>query len=151
MNGVRKQHRGLGLSAFSGDWNLTRRISDALAGAEGRFDGIARFLPDGAALRCEERGRLVYAGHAPMEASRVSIWREEAEGGRIVVDHDDGRPFHAFDLVPLAEAEHHCAADLYRVVYDFSAWPRWRATWRVSGPRKNYVSVSDYRPIDGPA
>lgn len=133
-----------GVLAFSGEWTLVRTITDRRAGAAGRFEGTCLFTASDAGLVCEERGRLRYGGQPEMDAKRRYLWRQPAPG-RIVVDHGDGRPFHAFDLEPVAEAEHLCPPDTYRATYDFRTWPRWRVTWRVSGPRKDYVSVSDYR------
>jgi hypothetical protein len=47
-------------------------------------------------------------------------------------------------------AAHECAPDQYRVGYDFRAWPRWMANWRVRGPRKHYRIVSTFtRSGDG--
>ena len=43
------------------------------------------------------------------------------------------------------EAEHWCDPDMYRVGYDFSAWPEFAATWEVAGPKKAYRMVSRYR------
>ncbi len=137
-----------GLRAFVGDWRVTRRIDDVRAGVEGRFTGVASFHPEEEELICREQGMLVYAGQPPLEATRLYRWRAEG-ADRIAVDYADGRPFHSFPLDPHAQAEHHCAPDLYRVVYDFSAWPVWRATWTVSGPRKSYVSMSEYRRLGG--
>jgi hypothetical protein len=136
------------LTDFLGRWRLTRRIDDARAVVEGRFAGVAEFRAAGTGLLCEERGRLTYAGQPPLEAFRTYLWRQDG-AGRIAVDHADGRPFHSFALGAVAEADHTCAPDFYRVRYDFADWPRWRATWRVSGPRKDYVSITDYARDDG--
>ena len=46
---------------------------------------------------------------------------------------------------------HDCPPDSYRVRYDFRAWPRWQAEWRVTGPRKDYGIVSRFRPADAAA
>lgn len=142
MNGVERPE---GLGAFAGRWRLHRRIDDALAGTEGVMDGWAEFRPEGVGLICEERGVLRFGEGPPLEAKRCYFWRAEAPG-RIAVAFEDGRPFHSFALGPAAIAEHDCAADHYKVDYDFADWPRWRAIWRVNGPRKDYVSVSDYGP-----
>lgn len=129
------------LADFAGHWRLVRRIEDRQAGQDGVFDGLAAFLPDGTVLRYTEDGRLKLGGNAPLEARRAYVWRMEA--GQIVVDHADGRAFHAFD--PAAPvARHDCPPDTYLVRYDFTAWPVWSAEWTVSGPRKDYTSVSTY-------
>jgi hypothetical protein len=132
------------LSAFEGDWTLTRRIKDARAGATGHFEGEARFQAAPGGLSYLEEGRLTFGAAAPMAATRRYFWR--AAGTAIEVDFADGRFFHAFQTdVDRPEAAHHCAPDKYAVRYDFSAWPAWRAEWRVAGPRKDYAMISDYR------
>ncbi len=136
------------LEDFTGLWSLARRINDARAGAEGRLEGQAEFRPLGVGLICEERGVLHFASGDPMQVSRRYFWRAES-AGRIAVSFEDGRPFHDFALGAIAEAAHDCAPDHYHVAYDFSHWPNWRAVWTVKGPRKDYVSVSDYAPEAG--
>lgn len=131
------------LEDFAGCWQLRRRIIDARAGVEGAFEGTAEFRPAAVGFVYDERGWLTYAGQAPLQATRRYLWREDGPG-RIVVDQADGTAFHRFSLGCVAEARHTCVPDFYRVTYDFSGWPRWRATWRVIGPRKGYVSVTDY-------
>ena len=125
---------------FEGDWQVSRRIEDALSGQTARFAGVARFERDGVGLRYAERGVLELGG-ASMEAERVYLWRSTGEG--IEVFFDDGRPFHQID--ESAEAAHWCDPDQYDVTYDFSDWPKWSSHWRVLGPRKDYVMVSGYR------
>lgn len=133
-----------GLEDFAGRWRLVRRIADARAAVEGRMEGRAEFLPLGDGLLCRERGVLRYGDGAPCRAERRYRWRTGG-AGQIAVSFEDGRPFHVFALGASAEAAHDCAPDRYRVAYDFSPWPRaWRAVWTVTGPRKDYVSVSDY-------
>ncbi len=132
-----------GLADFAGRWRLLRRIDDRLNRTAGRLDGTAAFRAEGVGLLCEERGALSYAGGPPVEAVRRYFWRG-APAGRIAVAFADGRRFHSFALGAAATARHDCAPDLYLVSYDFADWPRWRAEWTVTGPRKDYVSVSDY-------
>ena len=134
----------IGLSDFEGGWRLARRIEDARAGLAGRLEGQAVFRPGDGGLILTETGVLRYGTGPPMQAERRYLWR--AEAGGIAVFFDDGRPFHRFS--PAApEARHDCAPDLYHVRYDFSDWPRWRAVWHVTGPRKEYVITSDYTPM----
>lgn len=129
------------LADFAGGWRVSRAIEDSLGAQTGRFEGEAAFLPEGAVWRYRETGRLRLGAAPPLTAERSYLWREAA--GRIVVDHADGRPFHAFD--PAApEATHHCDPDLYRVRYDFGSWPVWTARWHVTGPRKSYVMRTTY-------
>jgi hypothetical protein len=129
------------LSDFEGEWALDRQIEDRLLDAPVRFQGRAIFRPDGEGYRYQEVGQMTIGDAAPMEARRAYLWFQR--DGRIVVTHDDGRPFHDFDPADPV-ARHVCTPDDYRVRYDFSGWPDWSATWRVSGPRKNYRLVSRY-------
>ena len=46
--------------------------------------------------------------------------------------------------LPEPVADHWCDPDTYKVRYDFREWPLWRAEWRVTGPRKDYVMRSVY-------
>jgi len=131
------------LAEFEGTWTLTRQIADAQSGAESRFEGTARFIPDGDGLRYEEEGRLMIPRQPPMAATRRYLWRAGAQG--IEVFFADGRFFHAIAPGPAPEACHDCPPDLYRVRFDFTAWPAWQAIWRVSGPRKDYAMQSVYR------
>lgn len=142
------------LADFEGRWALTRRIDDARANARGRFEGEARFTAAPGGLAYVEEGRLRLGTAPPMTATRRYFWRavpgvvrgEGATGGVIEIDFADGSFFHAFPTdAARPEAEHACAPDHYRVRYDFTAWPAWRAEWRVLGPRKDYRMVSDYR------
>ena len=72
----------------------------------------------------------------------VAVCRQRAKE----VAFHDGRPFHRFAAGESgAGTDHLCGADLYRVAYDWSAWPDWRAVWEVTGPRKDYRMESRYR------
>lgn len=133
------------LQDFAGNWRLSRQIHDRRLAAEGRMEGEASFVADAAGLVYDESGLLHFGGGAPLRSSRRYLWRP-AGAGRVTVLFDDGRPFHDFALGAAAAADHHCAPDFYAVSYDFAGWPHWRAVWRVAGPRKDYVSVTDYAP-----
>ena len=100
-------------------------------------------MPEAGGYAYAEEGTLIQPDAPPMTAKRAYCWR--LVDGRVAVAFPDGRPFHAFDLTPVAEAFHLCDPDTYRVAYDFRDWPVWRADWRVTGPRKDYRMVSVYR------
>ena len=131
------------LSAFEGTWRLARVIRGADGYETARLDGVATFAPNGLGLKLTETGVLTTGG-ASVEAHRTYFWRPSPDG--IEVLFDDGRPFHIIG----ASTQHDCAPDTYLGTYDFSAWPTWTLTWRVSGPRKDYVSASHYCAL-GPA
>jgi len=124
---------------FEGNWQVTRRIEDALSGQNGLFEGNARFERDELGLRFSERGVLTLGG-ASMEAERLYLWRAGADG--IEVFFDDGRFFHRIGAA--GEAAHWCDPDQYDVTYEFSGWAEWSSRWRVKGPRKDYVMVGEY-------
>ncbi len=129
------------LKDFEGCWRISRVITDNL-GPEATFEGEAVFAASDDGLAYRETGFLRLGEAEVFQAERSYRWREVA--GRIVVAFPDGKPFHDFD--PAApEAQHLCVADAYRVRYDFTGWPDWRADWSVRGPRKDYAMVSRYR------
>lgn len=132
------------LEAFRGNWILTRTIEDRRESRSGQFSGTARFGPAAQGLDYREDGILVLGG-ASYRASRRYFWSQANDD--IEVHFADGRFFHRFR--PGADqpaGEHPCGEDFYRVTYDFSRWPHWRAEWRVTGPAKDYILVSEYRP-----
>ncbi len=131
---------------FQGQWRLTRRIEDRRLRIEGELEGEAILVPvqDGT-LTYRETGELRFGDSAPLEASRAYQWAfDEAV---VKVAFTDGRPFHDFVPEGLHQgSDHQCGSDRYRVEYDFTNWPQWRAIWTVKGPRKDYTSISEYAP-----
>jgi hypothetical protein len=129
---------------FAGTWQLHRAISDR-RGPDAVFEGRATLHPAGTdGLDYQEVGQMRVGDGAPLLAERRYGWRFDTAG--VAVSFADGRAFHRF--VPEGHAQgsdHPCGADLYRVRYDFTRWPDWSATWEVTGPRKDYTSVSHYR------
>ncbi len=135
----------LGRDDFAGVWQVARVITDRL-GPGGAFHGTVTMLPEvDDRLRYHEIGQLKLDSGPMMMAERRYLWRFTAR--KIAVTFSDGTAFHVFQ--PHGQAagtEHVCGPDLYRVAYDFRHWPRWQATWTVTGPRKEFTSVSDYAP-----
>lgn len=131
------------LSDFTGKWSVSRQVHDTLSGGVTQFHGMAEFALQDAGLHYSESGQIVVPGRAPMKAERRYFW--EQDGDDIHVAFDDGRPFHSFScLTNMVEAAHWCPPDQYDVSYDFRDWPRWSSTWRVKGPRKDYVMVTQF-------
>ncbi len=134
------------LQCFEGHWRIERTIEDVRDHRTGRLTGSARFDPASGGLIYLETGTLKFPGSAAMRASRRYLWRDGG-AGTIDILFEDGRFFHRFDAEDATPATSHtCAPDLYRVLYDFRAWPRWQAEWRVTGPSKNYSMVTTYTP-----
>ena len=136
-----------GIADFEGRWRLDRRISDLRDGGLNWLTGEA-VLASGV---WEEHGMLRLSGGPPQAAARRYIWTE-TEGG-VAVAFADGRPFHVLPLgTRAAEVRHDCAPDLYLGRYDFARWPDWTLEWRVTGPRKDYVSLTRFsRGMGAPA
>lgn len=129
---------------FAGSWLLRRQIDDRLSKQTGEFSGSAVLTESaGGGLIYHETGTMKFGGGPAMIAERRYLWSFASD--YVDVAFDDGRAFHRF--VPfghVAGTDHPCGADFYTVRYDFTAWPRWSAVWTVTGPRKDYVSVSQY-------
>ena len=128
------------LRDFLGSWNLDRRIVQS-DGQTARFIGRAVWTRQGEGALYAETGQLTLAGHAPMQAERRYRWEAD-----LSVRFEDGRFFHR---VPPqgGHSDHWCDPDQYEVQYDFGVWPRFRVTWQVRGPRKDYTMTSLYRPL----
>ena len=133
------------LTPFEGDWRLTRVVDDNAGGEAMRFGGLASLSWDGVGLTYAEEGRWTVGSYAGLAASRTYLWR--AEGATIAVLFEDGRPFHRFQPVSTgrAESSHDCPPDLYAATYDFALPADWALQWRVRGPRKDYLSRTEYR------
>ncbi|WP_296424170.1 DUF6314 family protein [Yoonia sp.] len=131
---------------FAGGWQLRRMIADRLTGQDGQLTGTAHFADAGQGrLKYTETGQL-RLGHGPVLAATRSYFWQFADD-RVAVTFADGAAFHSF--APAGHAagtDHPCGADFYTVRYDFTRWPEWQATWVVTGPRKDYSSVSVYAP-----
>jgi len=134
------------LDDFEGRWRVARRIEDEWMGSNCLFDGVVRFTPDGAGLTYSEVGELKLPKEAPIPAQRKLLWRRADDG--IAVFFDDGRPFHRIAAgARVVQDWHDCEPDSYEVTYNFTRWPKWRMIWKVCGPRKDYVSISDFQPV----
>ena len=131
----------LSLEDFVGAWQIERNILDKCAQANGRLTGTATFAPSENGLSYFESGLLELPGHTPFQAERRYQWRFIDD--EIVVEFQDGRPFHRFDPGS-PSASHWCDPDTYNVKYEFSSWPKWRSIWDVSGPKKDYQMITTY-------
>jgi hypothetical protein len=132
---------------FRGRWLMTRKIEDS-RGPDAVFSGVAEFSPlADAVLAYREAGELTI-GNSVMTAERGYVWKF-ARSGEIAMDFADGRPFHSFDPALRAlNARHLCGDDTYNVQYEFlsdnSVIDVWCSIWRVTGPRKEYVSHTEF-------
>ena len=132
------------LADFEGRWALKRHIEDRKTGVPVTLIGGAQIEQEPHGARYLEKG-LLTIGETKVEAVRVYHWRTD-ENGEISVYFEDGRFFHRIGHGDHPRASHPCSPDLYEGAYDFSLWPEWRLTWHVSGPRKDYTSITVFRP-----
>ncbi len=124
---------------FEGNWSIERRIEDHLSDTVSHFLGTAQIGGDG----YKEIGKMVLANGNEFESSRSYLWSDCDEG--IEIRFEDGRPFHIMVPSGQSSAHHWCDPDQYDVEYDFQSKQDWTATWKVKGPRKDYVMISRYR------
>ncbi|MGR3434920.1 MAG: DUF6314 family protein [Shimia sp.] len=128
---------------FAGRWRLTRRVESALGVTRG--EGRAVIEP-GDATRpwtYDEVLTLSLPDGTRLDGRRRYLWHPVPGGFETAFE--DGRPFHRLAWTT-PTARHLCAPDTYDVAYALDDWPRWRATWRVTGPRKAYVMTTDHAP-----
>lgn len=131
---------------FVGTWRISRVIEDALHKSAAQFDGQADITKGAQAWHYAETGQLRMTPSQSFTAERQYIWKPA--GAAIDVYFEDGRYFHQIALTQDCGADNHaahwCDPDHYEVSYTFVRWPKWQATWRVRGPRKNYTMTSIY-------
>lgn len=134
----------LSAEEFLGDWSLERLIDDHRTGETNTLHGSATIAEQGGQFVYFETGQLKLATGQELNAERKYTW--VFEDRLVQVSFDDGRPFHHFSPSGLAEGtDHLCGADLYKVIYDFTAWPVWSTEWQVQGPKKDYRSKTRYQ------
>lgn len=131
------------LSDLLGSWTFTRWIEDHRAGQGIEVVGEATITVSTDGATYDEAGRMALPGQPPLQSTRRYLLREG--GDHLAFHFDDGRFFHRWDYgLTHPTCHHHCPPDSYDVRYDTSDWPTWRATWTVSGPRKDYVMTTRY-------
>jgi len=134
------------LQDFAGRWQIDRVIDDALTGQSITGQGVAHFIAEPTGhLVYEEALSLIYPDQPrPFEATRRYIW--QGQGGVIEIRFEDGRLLQRLSLSGSNVGDvHHCDPDRYDGRYEFADWPQWRAIWRVTGPRKDYLMTTVYR------
>jgi hypothetical protein len=139
------------LAYLAGRWRAERSVRDLATGDEGEFTGVTVFAavggegaPEGGGLLHQESGTFVWQGVA-RPAERTLRFLPGAAPGTVDVRFADGRPFHDLDLASGRHIAHHpCAADRYRGEFTVRDADHWRTVWRVGGPAKDLVIVTDY-------
>ncbi|WP_334020085.1 DUF6314 family protein [Alteromonas sp. S015] len=138
------------LEDFVGRWTLSRKIiqrnGDVFTfSGEAEFSWLeGRLKGESSTLAYYEKGEVTAPTGSIILAERRYFW-QQPQTGLFEVLFDDKRYFHTFSATK-PNAEHLCGDDNYVVRYNFSAWPVWRSTWQVIGPRKDYTMVSEYSP-----
>lgn len=139
------------LAFLRGAWHLDRILTDHRLGVTGSFTGEALFerAGDPAVLRYSERGELRFGGHTG-PAWRSLLCRG-LPGGAVDVRFADGREFYRLDLASGRwRAKHVCAGrDDYVVTFRVLAADLLEERWRVTGPGKDYVSLTRLRRLSG--
>jgi hypothetical protein len=134
---------------LAGRWTVRRTVRDLLAGEDGEFTGETAFGPledddSGAGLLHEESGTFVWRG-VGRPARRTLRFEAGRDAGTADVRFADGRPFHDLDLATgRYVADHPCSADLYRGEFTVRDADHWRTVWRVAGPAKDLLMVTEY-------
>ncbi|MEZ7006715.1 DUF6314 family protein [Streptomyces sp. AD55] len=133
------------LAYLAGRWRTERTVRDLDSGAEGRFEGSTVFEESGdGGLLGRERGEFTWQG-VTRPAERTLRYLPGTAPGTADVRFADGRPFHDLDLSTGRHvAGHPCAADHYRGEFTVRSAVRWRTVWRVAGPAKDLVLVTDH-------
>ncbi|PIE10565.1 MAG: hypothetical protein CSA72_08660 [Rhodobacterales bacterium] len=132
------------ISPFEGDWILERVVDDRRAGQTSRFEGRAEVKLEGSGAVLLESGRWVDGPYRGLGGERRYLW--QADGARIAVLFDDGRPFHVWDPAQGGDCvPHWCDPDTYEGHYDLALPDHWRVTWQVRGPAKDYRMETLYR------
>ncbi|MFD6418808.1 DUF6314 family protein [Streptomyces sp. NPDC060194] len=135
------------LTWLAGGWLVQREVRDLASGDEGAFTGRTEFTarPPDAGLLHHESGAFTWQD-ATRPAERTLLYVPGAVPGTIDVRFADGRPFHDLDLRTGRHRTHHpCAADRYDGEFTVTGPDAFRTVWRVGGPAKDLLLVTEYR------
>ncbi|MFD4633177.1 DUF6314 family protein [Streptomyces sp. NPDC058284] len=137
------------LAFLTGEWRVERTVRDLADGSEGRFTGTTLFsplpAPESGGLLHQESGTFTWHGIA-RPAERTLRFLPGEAAGTARVEFADGRFFHDLDLrTGRWTTDHPCVSDLYRGEFEVAAADRWRTRWRVGGPAKDLLLVTEYR------
>ena len=140
-------------------WSFERRICCRISGSEHSASGSAVWSPTAKAvpsasfaLSQSEDGTLTLGNSReviPVRASYIWTWSSDKASPTITFP-DDGRIFVDDDIDFLARecrARHECAPDtyegLFKTVHDGRGF---QITWSVTGPSKDYTTITTYLP-----
>ncbi|MEU1332331.1 DUF6314 family protein [Streptomyces sp. NPDC005865] len=137
------------LAHLRGAWRVERTVRDLADGSTGRFSGTTLFsplpAPDEGGLLHHESGTFTWRGVA-RPAERTLRFLPGDAAGTARVEFADGRFFHELDLrTGQWTTDHPCVADLYRGEFEVVDAGHWRTRWRVGGPAKDLLLITEYR------
>ena len=125
---------------FIGVWRVRRLLIDHFGSAHLNFTGQARIEADAVT----ETG-LLHGRRGTMEARR--FYRLAMDAAGIDILFADGSPFVRLGLSASQRVHHQCGSDLYQGRFLFRSRDCFAESWRVSGPRKRYTSLTRYARI----
>jgi hypothetical protein len=136
-----------------GEWALRRTIADHRDDRRGEFEGAATVRPSGSEgdrARYQETGRLRYGGYDGRAGRTLELLRE---GGAVLVNFSDGRPFFVLDLRDgSCHADHPCGADHHVLEFHVRSDSLLDERWHVHGPHTHYTARTRWERRDrGPA
>jgi len=134
------------LKRLTGSWSFNRLIA-----GQGSMQGLATFTPlDPDTLAYREHGRLKLLTGTVLEAEREYVFREHGPGFDVFFKETPPRLFHAVSLSAFgdgalsASADHLCNQDHYQSTYSFRPDGSFVIRHVVSGPRKDYSTLTTY-------
>lgn len=130
------------LPSLFGTWQFVRTVADYAD-----MVGAAQFnaMDDGAVLY-RETGVMTLPQGARQDFYKTYIYKPYPRGFSVYFDEVVPRLFHhvILDEHFVGRAQHICAADTYDTTYQFNSDGTFLVTHGVTGPRKNYVSHTQF-------
>lgn len=129
---------------LSGSWDIQRTVTEngPSASGSGEFIGTVSIEPSDTGLVYREQGALRWQS-STAEVSREYLLRRTEDPAVLDWYFDHGGFFHRLDLSTGSwQAEHPCAADLYRAEYRVLSPQELSVIWRVHGPAKHQLLSS---------
>lgn len=127
-------------SLFFGQWSVSRIIFDRLGKGRVIFAGMA--VVDGNGFF--EQGET-QIGEFRAPSSRA--YQLHFDRHSVMAKFPDGRDFIRIDAKASQRFHHDCGDDVYRGRLFFTSRDRWVEVWQVTGPRKNYRSITRYNRV----
>lgn len=131
---------------LDGIWRVERAVRGPQSAALSALRGTAEFTPAGGGMRYTEYGRLSFGDSAVLAERRFHY--DFPTPDRAAVRFRCGQPFHDLDLTTGRDSVVHLrAGDVYRGRYRVDDPRTWWVCWWITGPRKNFRTLTRYRRI----